>query len=63
MKNVDGGFGVWGSAQPGLSRLDAGPRLSMPLGKRMRVHADYRFTLAGNARPGSGPAVTVAGDF
>jgi hypothetical protein len=29
----------------------------------MRVHFDYRYRLAGNAAPGSGPAVTLAGDF
>ena len=28
-----------------------------------RVHFDWRQRLAGNAQPGSGPAVTLAGDF
>lgn len=62
-KSISGGFGVWGGAQPGLYRLDAGPRMSMRLGKGMRVHVDYRRRLAGTAFPASGPAVTIAGDF
>jgi hypothetical protein len=62
-KNLSAGFGVWGGTQPGLSRLDVGPRLSLRVGKRMRVHADYRHKLIGNAQPGSGGVVTVAGDF
>jgi hypothetical protein len=62
-KNFSVGFGVWGGAQPGLNRLDAGPRLSLRVGQRMRVHADYRHKLLGNAQPGSGAVVTVAGDF
>lgn len=62
-RNFSAGFGVWGGAQPGLSRLDVGPRLSLRVGKRMRVHADYRYKLIGNAQPGSGGVVTIAGDF
>ena len=62
-RNFSAGFGVWGGAQPGLSRLDVGPRLSLRVGKRMRVHADYRYKLMGKAQPGSGGVVTIAGDF
>ena len=62
-RNFSAGLGVWGGAQPGLSRLDVGPRLSLRVGQRMRVHADYRHKLVGNALPGSGGVVTVAGDF
>jgi hypothetical protein len=62
-RNFSAGLGVWGGAQPGLSRLDVGPRLSMQVGRRMRVHADYRHKLVGNAEPGSGGVVTIAGDF
>jgi hypothetical protein len=29
----------------------------------VRVHFDWRQRLAGNALPGCGPAVTLAGDF
>jgi len=62
-RNISGGFGVWGGAQPGLYRLDAGPRLSIRMTKSMRVHLDYRQRLLGVASPSSGPAVTIAGDF
>ena len=57
------GFGVWGGAQPGLARLDVGPRVSLRLGRAMRVHLDYRQRLLGQAAPGSGPVVTLAADF
>jgi hypothetical protein len=57
------GFGMWGGVQPGLYRVDAGPRLSMKVRDSMRVHLDWRQRLAGNAEPGSGPAVTLAADF
>ena len=62
-RNFSFGFGVWGGAQPGLSRLDAGPRVTMQVRRNLKVHADWRQKLAGNARPGSGPALTLAGDF
>ena len=62
-KNFSAGFGVWGGAQPGLYRVDAGPRISMQVRKNVRVHFDYRQRLAGNALPGSGPAITLATDF
>ena len=57
------GFGIWGGAQPGLSRLDIGPRVSMRLRRNVKVHLDWRQKVAGNARPGSGPTLTLAGDF
>lgn len=57
------GFGMWGGVQPGLYRVDAGPRVSMRLRDNMRVHLDYRYRVAGNAEPGSGPVVTLAADF
>lgn len=62
-RNFSFGFGVWGGAQPGLSRVDAGPRVTMQVRRNVKVHADWRQKLAGNARPGSGPALTLAGDF
>ena len=62
-RNISAGVGVWGGAQPGLSRLDVGPRLSLRMGRGIRVHADYRHKLVGNALPGSGGVVTIAGDF
>jgi hypothetical protein len=57
------GGGAWGGIQPGLSRLDVGPRVSMRIFPRIQAHVDYRLRLLGNAAPGSGPAVTLAGDF
>jgi hypothetical protein len=62
-RNVSGGVGVWGGAQPGLTRLDVGPRVSMKVGRSMRAHQDYRYKAVGNALPGSGAVVTLAGDF
>jgi len=58
-----GGVGVWGGVQPGLYRVDAGPRLTWRVGRSLRIHADYRQRLAGSASPGSGPVMTIAGDF
>jgi hypothetical protein len=62
-RNFSFGFGIWGGAQPGLARLDAGPRLTVQVRRNVKVHADWRQKLAGNARPGSGPALTLSGDF
>ena len=62
-RNLSAGVGIWGGAQPGLSRLDVGPRATLRVGSRMRVHLDYRYMLLGNAVPGSGGVVTLAGDF
>lgn len=60
------GAGMWGAAQPGLSRLDIGPRaeLRLPIaGERVRLGVEWRERIAGNARPGSGPALTLGADF
>ena len=62
-RNLSAGLGVWGGAQPGLYRLDVGPRLSLKVGNRVRAHVDYRYMVTGNAQPGSGTVVTLAGDF
>jgi hypothetical protein len=62
-RNFSAGLGVWGGAQPGIYRLDAGPRVTMKVRNNVRVHFDWRQRLAGNAQPGSGPALTLAGDF
>lgn len=62
-KRFSAGVGVWGGAQPGLYRVDAGPRLSYDVGRGIRLHADYRQRLMGEATPASGPALTIAGDF
>lgn len=60
------GGGTWGSVQQGLGRIDVGPTASVDLygaGVPLRVSADYRFRVAGQAEPGSGPAVTVSSSF
>jgi len=62
-RNFSAGIGVWGAAQPGLYRLDAGPRISMDVRRGIKLHADYRQRLIGNAAPPSGPAITLAADF
>jgi hypothetical protein len=56
-------MGIWGGMQPSLARLDLGPRVTMKVRNNVRVHFDWRQRVAGNAQPGSGPAVTLAGDF
>ena len=62
-RNFSAGIGMWGAAQPGLYRLDFGPRLSMDVRRGIKIHVDYRRRLIGNAAPASGPAVTLAADF
>jgi len=62
-KKFSAGIGVWAGTQPGAYRVDVGPRVTMRVRNHVRVHFDYRQRVAGNARPGSGPAVTLAGDF
>ncbi|MEA3039145.1 MAG: hypothetical protein QOE79_1658 [Sphingomonadales bacterium] len=60
------GAAAWAAAQPGVSRVDAGPHadLTFPLvHAAVTVSADWRFRLAGSARPGSGPAVTLSTGF
>ncbi|HEY0013057.1 MAG TPA: hypothetical protein VGB79_09415 [Allosphingosinicella sp.] len=60
----DIGAAVSGGAQPGAARLDMGPVLSVRLpDARLRVSAEWRFRIAGGARPGSGPALTIGTDF
>lgn len=63
---VEVGAGAWGGAQPGAARLDAGPQVSWRLpveGANLRIEADWRLRIAGDAAPGSGPALTLAADF
>ncbi len=61
-----GGGGAWGGAQRGAQRLDVGPTatLALPLGPGGgRLSADWRFRVAGNAAPTSGPALTLSAGF
>lgn len=60
------GAGMWAAAQPGVARFDAGPQAALRLRLGMAavtVAADWRIRLAGKARPGSGPALTLATGF
>ncbi|TPG14191.1 hypothetical protein EAH87_16630 [Sphingomonas koreensis] len=63
---IDVGGGAWGGAQRGAARLDIGPSavLALPVGRvPARLMLDWRQRIAGGARPGSGPALTLATDF
>ncbi|WP_374595868.1 hypothetical protein [Sphingosinicella sp.] len=64
------GGGVWGSVQDGetrtASRLELGPgaQLSQQIRKgTIELRGEYRFRIAGDAAPGSGPTLTVATRF
>lgn len=60
------GGGAWGGAQDDAQRLDLGPSagVSFRVGQaRGRVSADYRFRVAGDAEPASGPALTLTAGF
>jgi hypothetical protein len=63
---VELGAGAWGGIQPGAARLDVGPSaaLIVPIGGRAtRFSLDWRQRVAGRARPGSGPALSIGSDF
>ncbi len=63
---IDIGAGIWGGAQRGAARLDIGPSLGivLPVGRdAVRVTADWRQRIAGDARPDSGPAVSLGTNF
>jgi hypothetical protein len=58
------GIGAWAAAQPGAARVDIGPQLALPLpGRGVTLAVDWRRRIAGQAAPGSGPALTVAAGF
>jgi hypothetical protein len=56
------GVGVWGAAQRDARRLDIGPSASLAV-RNVRLSLDWRQRVAGDARPGSGLALTIGGDF
>jgi len=67
---VSAGAGAWGGAQSDAARLDVGPTAVVSFrlgpksfGARGRVAADYRFRVAGDAGPSSGPALTLSAGF
>jgi hypothetical protein len=64
------GAGLWGGAQEDAARLDIGPTAAVSFrlgpkssGARGRIAADYRFRVAGDAEPSSGPALTLSAGF
>ena len=60
------GSGLWTGGQRNAARLDIGPslRTEVPIGKaRIRLTADWRFRIAGDAAPGDGPALTLSTGF
>ena len=57
---------VAGAVQPGARRVDVGPRLTLRLpqvGQGSRIALDWRQRVAGDAKPESGFALTLASDF
>lgn len=63
---VEVGAGTWGAAQRGASRLDIGPSLALPIAATpvsLRVTLDWRHRIVGNARPASGPVLSLGADF
>jgi hypothetical protein len=65
VRGLSVGGGAWGAVQPGVSRIDIGPRASLRLPglQGARLVADWRFRIHGNAAPASGPSLTLAADF
>lgn len=63
---LDIGAGAWGAAQRDAARLDIGPSAALRLpvaGGGARLSFDWRERVAGDARPGSGPTITLGADF
>jgi hypothetical protein len=62
---VTAGLGLWGAAQPGLSRLDVGPeiRLRPKALPQSAIALQWRHRVAGDAAPNSGIALVLGADF
>ncbi len=63
---MSGGIGDWGGGQRDVMRVDVSPtvRADMAVGQaQVRLSADWRFRVAGNAAPGNGPALTLSTSF
>jgi len=56
------GAGAWGAAQRDAQRLDLGPSATLAV-RNLRLALDWRQRVAGEARPGSGLALTLGADF
>lgn len=60
------GGGAWGAAQRDAARIDVGPTAvaTLSLGDQaVKLSVDWRERVAGDATPGSGPAVTLGANF
>lgn len=60
------GGGTWGGAQEDANRVDIGPGMTLSFHQgrlNARLSADYRFRVAGDAAPESGPAITFSAGF
>ncbi|WEK44327.1 MAG: hypothetical protein P0Y64_05835 [Candidatus Sphingomonas colombiensis] len=62
---VELGLGAWGGAQPGAARLDIGPAASVAVRAivPLRISLEWRQRIAGEARPGSGLALSLGADL
>lgn len=61
-KRLAVGAGAWAAAQPGVSRVDVGPTATLRL-PGASLSLDWRARVSGNARPASGPALTLSTGF
>jgi hypothetical protein len=60
------GIGSWAGGQRGAGRLDFGPAIRSEIkagNVNVHISADWRFRVAGNASPKSGPALTISSGF
>lgn len=63
---LSAGAGAWGGGQDNVRRFDIGPTVRGDLalgGANFRVSADWRFRVAGTAKPANGPAITLSTSF
>lgn len=63
---LDIGIGAWAAGQRGAARADVGPSIGLAVpvaGRGVRLSLDWRQRVAGRARPGSGPALSIGSDF
>lgn len=60
------GAGLWGGGQSGVFRIDVGPTVRTDIAiarTNLRLSADWRIRIAGDAAPASGPAMTLSTSF
>jgi hypothetical protein len=60
------GAGIWAGGQDNVMRMDVGPNIRANVtagGALFQLDASWRVRVAGNARPGNGPAVTLSTSF